>query len=120
MSEIETRTDSSWGRRAEGARGGSFLNIFNLFIFREGMAGRKRERNVNVWLPLVHPLLGTWPTTQACALTGNRTNDLLVCLQAGIQSVELPQPGLGSVYRTLVPSPGLQSPDLVTPQSPAS
>ena len=24
------------------------------------------------------PLLGTWPTTQACALTGNRTGDPLV------------------------------------------
>ena len=24
-------------------------------------------------------LLGTWPTTQACALSGNRTGDLLVC-----------------------------------------
>ena len=25
------------------------------------------------------PLLGTWPATQACALTGNRTRDPLVC-----------------------------------------
>ena len=31
-----------------------------------------------MWLPLTHPLLGTWPATQACALTGNRTNDPLV------------------------------------------
>ena len=31
-----------------------------------------------MWLPLMHPLLGTWPTTQACALTGNRTSDPLV------------------------------------------
>ena len=32
-----------------------------------------------MWLPLTHPLLQTWPTTQACALTGNRTGgDLLV------------------------------------------
>ena len=30
------------------------------------------------WLPLTHPLLGAWPATQACALTGNRTSDLLV------------------------------------------
>ena len=37
-----------------------------------------RERNINVWLPLEHPLLGTWPATQACALTGNRTGDPLV------------------------------------------
>ena len=32
-----------------------------------------------MWLPLVHPLLGTWPTTQACALTGNQTGEPLVC-----------------------------------------
>ena len=31
------------------------------------------------WLPLVCPLLGTWPATQACALTGNQTGNLLVC-----------------------------------------
>ena len=24
-----------------------------------------------MWLPLTRPLLGTWPATQACALTGN-------------------------------------------------
>ena len=41
--------------------------------------GRKRERNINVWLPLTHPLLGTWPATQACALTGNQTSNPLVC-----------------------------------------
>ena len=31
-----------------------------------------------MWLPLMHPLLGTWPRTQACALTGNRTGNPLV------------------------------------------
>ena len=31
-----------------------------------------------MWLPLAHPLLRTWPATQACALTGNRTSDTLV------------------------------------------
>ena len=35
------------------------------------------ERYTN-WLPLVRPLLGTWPTTQAYALTRNRTSNLLV------------------------------------------
>ena len=35
------------------------------------------ERNID-WFPLTCPALGTWPTTQACALTGNRTGDLLV------------------------------------------
>ena len=46
-----------------------------LFIFREG---KVKEININVWLPLTHPLLGTWPVTQACALTGNRTHASLV------------------------------------------
>ena len=32
-----------------------------------------------MWLPLAHPLLGTWPATQACALTGKRTADPLIC-----------------------------------------
>ena len=36
-----------------------------------------RERNINVWLPLKRPLLGNWPATQECALTGNQTDDLL-------------------------------------------
>ena len=31
-----------------------------------------------MWLPLTRPPLGTWPATQACALTGNQTSDLLV------------------------------------------
>ena len=49
-----------------------FFKIF-IYLFLERGEGREkeRERNVNVWLPLVHPLLGTWLTTQACALTGN-------------------------------------------------
>ena len=29
-------------------------------------------------LPLTCPLLGIWPATQACALTGNQTSDTLV------------------------------------------
>ena len=36
------------------------------------------ERNINRF-PLTHPQPGTWPTTQACALTGNRTGSLSVC-----------------------------------------
>ena len=31
-----------------------------------------------MWLPLVHPVLGTCPSTQARALTGNRNGDPLV------------------------------------------
>ena len=36
------------------------------------------ERNIIVWLPLTRPLVGTWPTTQACALTGNQTGNTLI------------------------------------------
>ena len=32
-----------------------------------------------MWLRLMCPLLGTWPATQACALTGNQTSNPLVC-----------------------------------------
>ena len=32
------------------------------------MKGRERERTIDVWLPLTHPVSGTWPTNQACAL----------------------------------------------------
>ena len=39
------------------------------------------KRDIN-WLPLTHPQLGTWPATQACALTGNRPGDLSVQRQA--------------------------------------
>ena len=31
-----------------------------------------------MWVPLKCPLLGTWPATQACALTGNQSGDPLV------------------------------------------
>ena len=50
------------------------------YLFLEKGEGREkeRERNINVWLPLMHSLLGTWPATQACALIGNRTSDPLV------------------------------------------
>ena len=57
-----------------------FLNIFfSLFLETGEGKERERERNINVWLPLTWPVLGTWPATQACALTGNRTSDPLVC-----------------------------------------
>ena len=59
-----------------------YLFVFqkHLFIYFQREEGREkqRERNINVWLLLVRPLLGTWPTPQACALTGNRTGNPLV------------------------------------------
>ena len=57
----------------------SWLVFKNIFIFRNGEGKEKeRERNINVWLPLACPTLGTWPATQACALIGNRTGNPLV------------------------------------------
>ena len=52
--------------------------FFKDFIFRGEGREKERERNIYVWLPLMRPLLGTWPTTQACALTENQTGDPLV------------------------------------------
>ena len=44
---------------------------FILFIFRERGREGERERNINVWLSLTRPHLGTWPAAQVCALAGN-------------------------------------------------
>ena len=57
----------------------SFKNIlFYLFLERGEEREKEKERNINVWLPLAHPPRGTWPATQACALTRNRTSNFLV------------------------------------------
>ena len=60
----------------------NFFSFFfkSLFIYfqREGKGRREKKRNIHVWLPFTHPLLGTWPATQACALTGNQTSDPVV------------------------------------------
>ena len=50
-----------------------------IYLFLERGREGQRERNINVWMPLVRPLLWTWPATQACALTGNWTVNALVC-----------------------------------------
>ena len=55
-----------------------FLRFYLLISRQRGREG-ERDRNIHVWLPLVCPLLGTWPATQACALTGNWTSDPWVC-----------------------------------------
>ena len=59
----------------------NFINLFlklYLFLERVERKEKERERNTNVWLPPTCLLLGTWPATQACALTGNQTGDPLV------------------------------------------
>ena len=43
--------------------------IFGSFI-------SKASISESLWLPLERPLLGIWPTTQACALTGDQTHSL--------------------------------------------
>ena len=58
-----------------------FFLRFYLFIylFLETGEGRERGKETSLHGYLLHtPHLGTWPTTQACALTGNQTNDPLV------------------------------------------
>ena len=72
------QTDQPWKHIYETVKenwGIFFKDFIYLFLERE----KERKRNINVWLPLIHPLLGTWSTTQACALTGNWTSDPLVC-----------------------------------------
>ena len=50
-----------------------------IYLLEKG-AGREKEKKRNInWLSLAHPQMGTWPTTQACALTRNRTCGLSVC-----------------------------------------
>ena len=51
-----------------------------IYVVLERMEGREKERdrNINVWLPLTHPQVGTWSTTQACAVTRNRNSNTLV------------------------------------------
>ena len=56
----------------------NFVISFIYSFLERGEEEKEREIKINVWLPLMHLLLGTWPTTQACALTGNRTGDPLV------------------------------------------
>ena len=50
-----------------------------IYLFLDRGEGREtvRQRN-HVWLPFIHPHLGTWPATQAFSLTRNRACDPLV------------------------------------------
>ena len=54
------------------------LDFIYLFLERGEKREKERENDIH-WLPLSCPQLGTWPTTQSCALTGNQTSTLLVC-----------------------------------------
>ena len=50
-----------------------------IYLFLEGKGGWERGRETSMCGCLLHaPPLGTWPTTQACALPGSQTSDPLV------------------------------------------
>ena len=75
-----------------------FKLLFIYLFLEKGEGGEKeRERNINVWLPLAHLPLGTWPAAQACARDWE-LNQQPFGLQAGIQSTEPHQPGLNSLF----------------------
>ena len=78
-------------------------NCFKEFIYLFGERGREgeRERNINVWLPLPWTPLGASATTQACALTGNRT--LCHCrLQPTLNPRSATRKGIYSFYGDLI------------------
>ena len=49
----------------------SVLKRCYLFLERGEGREKEKERNINVWLRLVHLPLGSWPATQECALSRN-------------------------------------------------
>ena len=55
-----------------------FKDFIYLYLERGEGSEKEWERNINVWLSLVLPLLGAWPATQACTLTGNWTSNPVV------------------------------------------
>ena len=61
-----------------------FLKILFIYFLEWEEGKEKEERNVSVWVSLVCPLLGTWPATQACALTGNQWATLWFTGQSSI------------------------------------
>ena len=77
-----------------------FKDFIYLFLERGEGREKERERNINVWLPLMHPQLGTWPTTQACSLTGNRLATFRS--QASAQSTEQDKSGLNLWWYLIV------------------
>ena len=48
-----------------------FLDFIYLFLHRGEGRKKERERNINVWLPLMRPPPGTWHAPQACAWESN-------------------------------------------------
>ena len=48
-----------------------YLDVMHLFLGRGEGRKKERERSID-WLPLARPQLGSWPQTQACAVTRNQ------------------------------------------------
>ena len=55
-----------------------FIYLFIYIYFRERGIKGEREGETSVSC-LLQSLLGNWPATKACALTGNQTSNLLDC-----------------------------------------
>ena len=73
--------------------------LFNfIYLLLEKGEGREKEteRNTNAWLLLKRPALGTWLTTQSCALDWE-SNWQPFGLQTSTQSTEPHQPGQNKV-----------------------
>ena len=63
-----------------------------LFLERAERKEKERERNTNVWLPLMYPPLGTWPNNPG-SYRDWELNQRPFGLQACTQSSELQQSG---------------------------
>ena len=86
----DDETNESWYVRPQNSISHYFIirehNIYSffkdciyLFIFRQRRREEKqRDRNINVWLSLTHPLQGKWSATQACVQTETQTSNPLL------------------------------------------
>ena len=68
-----------------------------LFLERGEGKEKERERNINVWLPLMHPKLGTWPATQGMCPDWESIQGPF-SLQANTQPTEPHRPGHIHIY----------------------
>ena len=69
-------------------RGQGFFFSFKdfVYLFLNRREEKERGKNINVWLTLACPLLGTWPATQARSPDWE-SNQQPFGLQAGAQSI---------------------------------
>ena len=95
-------------------------NFIYLFLERGKGREKERERNINR-LPLACPLLGTRPTTQACARTRNQTGKLPVLRPALNPLSHTSQGQSGNfkwtyiLFSPAVSLPGIYSTDIALP-----